>query len=269
MASATRAPLAVDPVLVALQYVTLQRSMSIPTASDLATQHTLGDAPVPEAVRRLAASSTPEFVWRNELGGLTFRVGARYVKWNPLGNDIDLHAECERLVWICERHPAPHVLDYGEDDAGQWFVTEALAGSSAVGETWRARPGDAIRAIAIGLRALHSISTADFPERWSRTSWLRQAPATIGPQPEVVDPVLVHGDACAPNTLVAPDGAWVGNVDFGALAVGDRWADLAVASMSLGWNFGEGHEDEFFDAYGIEPDTARIRYYRALWDLAS
>jgi aminoglycoside phosphotransferase (APT) family kinase protein len=43
-------------------------------------------------------------------------------------------------------------------------------------------------------------------------------------------------------------------VDFGDLAVGDRWADLAVASMSLDWNFGEGHQPEFFAAYGIEPD---------------
>jgi kanamycin kinase len=39
--------------------------------------------------------------------------------------------------------------------------------------------------------------------------------------------------------------------------------------MSLDWNFGEGHQDEFFDAYGIEPDEPRIRYHRALWDLES
>ncbi len=67
--------------------------------------------------------------------------------------------------------------------------------------------------------------------------------------------MLVHGDACAPNTLISADGAWTGNVDFGDLAVGDRWADLAVASMSLDWNFGEGHQQELFDAYGIEPDA--------------
>jgi kanamycin kinase len=77
--------------------------------------------------------------------------------------------------------------------------------------------------------------------------------------------VLVHGDACAPNTLISPEGAWTGNVDFGDLAIGDRWADLAVASMSLDWNFGEGHQPEFFEAYCILPDEERIRYYRALW----
>ncbi len=63
--------------------------------------------------------------------------------------------------------------------------------------------------------------------------------------------------------------AWTGNVDFGDLAVGDRWADLAIASLSLDWNFGEGHQAALFDAYGIDPDEERIRYYRALWDLES
>ena len=82
-------------------------------------------------------------------------------------------------------------------------------------------------------------------------------------------PVLVHGDACAPNTLISTTGEWTGNVDFGDLAVGDRWADLAIASLSLDWNFGEGHQQELFNAYGIEPDEERIRYYRALWHLES
>lgn len=81
--------------------------------------------------------------------------------------------------------------------------------------------------------------------------------------------MLVHGDACAPNTLISTDGVWTGNVDFGDLALGDRWADLAIASLSLDWNFGEGHQQEFFDAYGIAPDEDRIHYYRSLWKLES
>jgi len=85
----------------------------------------------------------------------------------------------------------------------------------------------------------------------------------------VSSPVLVHGDACAPNTLLSIGGDWTGNVDFGDLASGDRWADLAIASLSLDWNFGEGHQQEFFDAYGIAPDEERIRYYRILWELES
>jgi kanamycin kinase len=39
--------------------------------------------------------------------------------------------------------------------------------------------------------------------------------------------------------------------------------------MSLDWNFGEGHQDELFAAYGISPDPVRIGFYRALWHLES
>ena len=78
--------------------------------------------------------------------------------------------------------------------------------------------------------------------------------------------VVCHGDACAPNTLVGADGRWVGHVDLGSLGVADRWADLAVASMSLGWNFGPGWEDDLYEAYGVEPDDERIAYHRLLWD---
>jgi aminoglycoside phosphotransferase len=75
-----------------------------------------------------------------------------------------------------------------------------------------------------------------------------------------------HGDACAPNTLIGDDGTWTGHVDLARLGVADRWADLAIAPWSIGWNFGDGWDAAFFDAYQIEPDPARIAYYRLLWD---
>ena len=52
----------------------------------------------------------------------------------------------------------------------------------------------------------------------------------------------------------------------GSLGVADRWADLAIASWSLEWDYGPGHERPFWDAYGIEPDPERIALYRRLWD---
>ncbi len=157
----------------------------------------------------------------------------------------------------------------GLDGDAQWLLTEVLPGGPAVGDRWRARRPEAIGAIATGLRAIHAIPVDGFPAAWSTEAWVGRAPASLGPRPPVDDPVLVHGDACAPNTLITDDGAWTGNVDFGDLAVGDRWADLAIASLSLDWNFGEGHQQELFDAYGIEVDEVRVRYYRALWELES
>lgn len=233
------------------------------------SQHTLGDRGVPAVVTALAAGVEPQLVWRNELDGLTFRIGDRFVKWSPQTAGIDLDAERYRLDWLSPRHPAPRVLAFGADDEAQWLVTAALPGEQAIGPTWRARRTEALRAMAAGLRALHALPVDDFPAEWTQRSWVGRSPSALGPRPPIDGPVVVHGDACAPNTLISPEGEWTGNVDFGDLAVGDRWADLAVASMSVDWNFGDGYRDEFFDAYGIAPDPERIRYYRALWDAES
>ena len=243
--------------------------MSDRNPSLFAAQHSLGDDPIPDVVVRFAAGGICDLVWRYELGGLTFRAGDRFIKWNPPGIGIDLHRERLRLEWLEGRHPAPRVVTWGHDELGQWLVTTALPGEHAVGDTWRARRVEAVQAIATGLRAMHAIPTDDFPADWTSQSWVSRTPGSLGPRPDLDDPVLVHGDACAPNTLISTAGEWTGNVDFGDLAVGDRWADLAIAAMSLDWNFGEGHQAELFAAYGIEPDPARIHYYRELWHLES
>jgi kanamycin kinase len=92
------------------------------------------------------------------------------------------------------------------------------------------------------------------------------ARARLGRPPPVDRLVVCHGDACSPNTLIDDDGRCCGHVDFGDLGVADRWADLAVASLSLGWNYpGRVWDAEFFSAYGIEPDPTRMDYYRRLW----
>ena len=168
-------------------------------------------------------------------------IGDQFLKWNPRHTGIDLERERVRLAWLSDRHPSPRVIASGSDDEAQW----------------------------LSLRAIHAIPIDDFPSHWTSEVWVGRAPDSLGPRPPLDQVVLVHGDACAPNTLISTTGEWTGNVDFGDLAVGDRWADLAIASLSLDWNFGEGHQGELFEAYGIEPDEERIRYYRALWQLES
>jgi kanamycin kinase len=243
--------------------------MEAPDFSHLAALHELGDEPIPEIVQDVAAGRSVELVWRNDLGGLTFRIEDTFLKWNPESTGIDLGRECSRLQWISRRHPAPRVIRFGVADGAQWLLTASLEGGSAVGDQWRARRPEAIQAIATGLRAIHALPIGDVPAAWTSESWVGQRPTSLGPAPPIEEPVLVHGDACAPNTLISNDGAWVGHVDVGDLAVGDRWADLAIASLSLDWNFGEGHQDELFRAYGVEADQERIDYYRALWHLGS
>jgi len=91
--------------------------------------------------------------------------------------------------------------------------------------------------------------------------------ALLATPPPIDKLVVCHGDACAPNTLLDDDGRWSAHVDLGALGIADRWADLAVTTWSTIWNYGPGWEDALLDAYGIEPDARRMRYYRLLWDV--
>jgi kanamycin kinase len=230
--------------------------------------HALPDGERPaEIVERLAGGNEPELVWRNELGGQTWRIGDRYLKWSPDAVGIDLLREVERLRWLRERQPVPEVLDAGHDGRGQWFLTAALPATSAVSPRWRAEPGTAVRAIAEGLRRLHRLDVDDVPPDWE--SWAVRRPASLGPAPDPDRLVVVHGDACAPNTLLDEEGRFAALVDVGDVVVGDPWADLAVASMSLDWNFGPGWQPTFFEAYGVEPDPERIDWFRRLWDAES
>jgi kanamycin kinase len=218
-----------------------------------------GPVEVPELVRAFA-ERIDDVAWSNEIGGHTFVMGDRFIKWNPLGSGVDLDDERARLTWARTiGHPVPEVLDFGRDHAGQVLVTRALPGSGAVSAGWLERPESAVRAIAQGLRALHDkVPVAACP---FRTRWI---PADAPPPADGA--VVLHGDACAPNTIIGLDGRFVGHVDFGAVGVGDRWADLAIATMSLEWNYGPRWQDAFLAAYDIEPDEQRIRYYRAAWD---
>jgi kanamycin kinase len=219
--------------------------------------------PVPRAITRLANGAEVELVWQNLLGGVTARVGETFIKWSPADAPNDFHAEAERLRWAGEFHPVPVVLSVDGDAEGAWLITGAIAGSSAVSERWKLDPGRAARAVGHGLRAMHEnlpVATCPFPvPRWTEHS--------TSPTIPVDDLVVCQGDPCAPNTLIDDDGTWRAHVDLGTLGPADRWSDLAVASMSLGWNFGDDWEAEFFDAYGIERDEERIEYYRALWSL--
>ncbi|MEU4836072.1 aminoglycoside 3'-phosphotransferase [Streptosporangium sp. NPDC023615] len=270
--------------------------MSGPVISEIPT----GPVAVPGAVAVLAGGDTVTPVWRNELGGLTFRLedghgSARYVKWVPAGTpEIDLASEAERLTWAREWVTVPRVVEHGEDADGAWLVTVAIPGRPAVDPRWRADPATAAAAIGRGLRLLHdTLPVERCPFDWSVDRRLvnadrrvaggagaadlfpehrhldpAEARARIGEPPAIDRLVVCHGDACVPNTLLHDDGTFAAHVDLGSLGVADRWADLAVAAWSTEWNYGPGYDGVVYDAYGIAPDPERITYYRLLWDMA-
>jgi kanamycin kinase len=254
------------------------------------------DTNVPPAVAALTRKESLRPVWRNELGGLTFEItgisGRRFVKWAPLDSGINLTDEIVRLRWAGPFIRVPRVLDTGEDDTGSWLMTTALPGQSAVSPRWLAQPDLAATAIGSGLRDLHEalpVETCPFtwraedrakraliggrhdPRQWhsehaAMTS--DEALARLRRPPPADRLVVCHGDACAPNTLIDDAGTCSGHVDLGQLGVADRWADLAIATWSLDWNYGPGWQQALLDAYGMAPDEKRIAYYRLLWDLS-
>ncbi len=233
-----------------------------------------GHVTVPAAITELAGDDRPVPVWRNVLGGLTFRLDGeegrvRYAKWVATGTpEIDLPGEAERLGWARGRVPVPQVLEQGSDTHGSWLVTAGVPGSSAVSPRWVAEPATAAAAIGRGLRLLHdALPVDDCPFDWSVERRLTHADGQVGEPPPIDRLVVCHGDACAPNTLLDDDGAFTAHVDLGSLGVADRWADLAVAAWSTEWNYGPGYEGLVYEGYGIAPDPRRIAFYRRLWDM--
>lgn len=229
----------------------------------------------PPQVRALARGANLAPVWLNDYGGVTFRTSdGRHIKHSPRNLETSFAAEAERLEWAGRHIRVPRVLELGGDATHEWMVTETIPGESAVAARWIAEPATAVRAIGEGLRALHEALPVDAcPFEWSVPSRIANAagrgiriPEHLRHPPPTDALVVCHGDACSPNTLLDDDGRWVGHVDLGALGVADRWADLAVAAMSTGWNYGPGWEGALFEAYGIAPDAQRIDYYRELWN---
>ncbi|WP_091741142.1 aminoglycoside 3'-phosphotransferase [Phenylobacterium immobile] len=255
------------------------------------------DVAVPAAVRRLAGDRALRPVWLNGQGGLTFEVlgePSSFVKFVPANSGGSLATEAAKLAWANPHAPSPRVLAFGHDETGEWLETAAMAGLNAVDERWRQDLAPVIAAVGRGLRALHdALPVADCPYSWMAEArreavrhraaagliipadWrpelrhlsLDEALAIIEDIPPIDRLVVCHGDACAPNTLIGATGGWVGHVDFGALGLADRWADVAICAWSLDWNFGPGWDAAFYAAYGVDPDPDRIAYYRLLWAL--
>lgn len=233
------------------------------------------DVAVPARVRTLARGAALTPVWENGIGGLTFRTDdGWFIKWGPLDLEANMRDEAERMRWAARWIRVPEVIEQGQDASHEWLVTAAIAGDSAVAPRWIAEPAIAVRAIGQGLRMLHdALPVSACPWEWSVPARIANAEArgiriagALRDAPPIDRLVVCHGDACAPNTLLDAAGAPVGHVDLAALGTADRWADIAVASMSTLWNYGGGWEDALIEAYGIEPDRERLAFYRDLWN---
>ena len=210
--------------------------------------------PVPPVVAEIAGDRPVTAVWVNELGGVTFAIGSQPRRAST-SRSIPTRAahllvdEVPRLRWARGYPPCRRCST--RDRAG--CTPRHCPDARRSNPRWADRPEAAARAIGAGLRTA--------ARRAARRATARSArrPGCGADAPPADRLVVCHGDACAPNTLIADDGSCSGHVDLGDLGVADRWADLAIATMSLGWNYptrGRRLRSRLLDAYGVTPDPS-------------
>ncbi len=174
----------------------------------------------------------------------------------------------------------PVPIEVGERDGWGWFESTPVPGWMTVdgvggpSPRFADRVAETIRALGAALRHFHdALPLEACPFTWSASERLARLAPTIAnrfpPVPEL-DPVVCHGDACNPNFHLFDDLSVAGYVDLARCGVGDRWADLAPAAMSVGWNFGDGLQHLLLEGYGvgrdIPMDAVKLDWYSRLWD---
>ncbi|MGJ6979192.1 phosphotransferase [Aestuariimicrobium soli] len=250
-------------------------------------------APAPLVVD-LAAGRALTPVWQNPvIGSSTWRIDdtsaaesggdpVEYVKVGPPHWEFEVESDVARHRWLATHVPVPEVLSFGERDGLRFLHTRALPGRSAVSHDFPCGDEAIVRGLGQALRRFHdTVPVADCPNTWSADERLARLPRSaidadetllVTPPLDDANRVVCHGDACNPNFLFDGDGTFTGYVDLGFVGVADRWADLAPAILSLGWNFGEDADlhahrrDLFLDGYGIALDHARLDHYTRLWN---
>lgn len=225
-------------------------------------------------------------VWSNQIGAVTWRVeGLGYLKVGPLHPEFDPLRDAARYRWLAGFVPVPAVLDAGRRDGWGWLTTApapgrwALAGLGDPGDDFGRRPEQVVAALGRAVRRFHDAVPVDgCPWQWSASERLAAIPGPVrrelGPVPPI-DPVVCHGDTCAPNFQLSDDLEPAAYLDCGDCGVGDRWADIVPGAWSIGYNFGGGHDGAdlvgvFLTAYGIgrdiPDDPAKRDWYTRLRD---
>ncbi|HIZ98270.1 MAG TPA: aminoglycoside phosphotransferase family protein [Candidatus Janibacter merdipullorum] len=125
-------------------------------------------------------------------------------------------------------------------------------GQPAGADHWGYRSGDPVtdRIDAWADEAAEGLADL-FDPRQVREAWqrVRRVPPASGP------PCWIHSDLSAENLLVGSGGELVGVIDFGALGIGDRSADLLYA-----WSL---FDEEARDAFRVASEADEATWLRA------
>lgn len=183
--------------------------------------------------------------WAGTVWRLAGESGAVYIK-----RAADLAGERDRLAWFSGRWPVPEVVGFYHAAGDDWLLTREVPGVPLSHASAGLPPAGVARLLGEILRNLHRTDPASCPFGIPRRG-----------------NVVIHGDYCLPNVLVA-DRKLSALIDVGRAGLGDPREDLAAAVWSLQYNYGPGFAREFLGAYGApemsdaEIERLRRRYGR-------
>ncbi|HZC05926.1 MAG TPA: APH(3') family aminoglycoside O-phosphotransferase [Ktedonobacterales bacterium] len=242
-----------------------------------------------------------------ESGAEVYRIVApgqplRYLKSASGPRVVELRAERERLSWLASRLPVPAIHGWA-DQTGEgeqrraWLLLSEAPGRMACDAAFAHDPRSIVRALADGLRRMHSLPLHGCPfdarldARLAQAEWMIQNGLTdeaalherhgfsathlldrlVATRPSEPDSDLVftHGDYCLPNVLLDPAPIEVsGYLDLGRSGIADRYQDLAIGARSVRYNLGAEWGPRFLDAYDVSAlDAERLMWYETLDEL--
>ena len=187
--------------------------------------------------------------------------------------------------------PVATVILFDEDDKNDYLLISGIPGADAANLVGSIENAEFVILLAKGLRMIHRVSVDDCPfersldkviaiaefnvkhklvhewdfadiRRGKTAEELYQELLLLEPADE--DMVFTHGDYCLPNIMIHQQKI-AGFIDLHRAGIADRYQDIAIAIRSIRSNVGSGHEQTFFQEYGIsEPDIHKIEYYMLL-----
>jgi aminoglycoside 3'-phosphotransferase-2 len=201
----------------------------------------------------------------------------------------ELPGEAERLRWLgAQGIPCPEVVDFATAGARHWLLMTALPGRDFASVPDLA-PDQLVAAAADALRQIHTLAvgTCPFDHRAQLRVGLARQRLDAGQVdaddldepggdlevlyarlcqtiPSDQDLVVAHGDASMPNLMISAAGAFSGFIDCGRLGVADRWQDLAIATNSIAFNYGDAHVEPFLARYGAPRSNLKDAWYLLL-----
>lgn len=232
-----------------------------------------------------------ETVSEGESGAQVYRLHdetTRYLKVSPVTAYPSIKENCLRLQWLESKIPVPQVLQYEESDTHQYLLMSDCPGLHPLHDNLNWTVEERIALLADASRAFHAIPQLDCPYRMSFNEQIARAQYNIeyhlidetllrgrnaeeimaeiiSLKPDAEDFVLTHGDMYPVNMRVDADSHTItGFIDVGAMAIADRYTDLAPIVNAIGWHHDKKWIARFFDLYGTPLDEKKLRFYQAL-----